>query len=269
MQHFDCLQAQNVAGNLMRTMASTWHAFDHMCWDGNKYVHLSAGDRQPFWVLGKGLFFRARDLLELGGFHPWLTIEDPEVGLRFWKNGRRLGVISGSLIEEVPETIGHGVTQRKRWVAGFLQSLGEPLKEMDYTPWERVKAWMIFLPCMTLWFNAIGIPSGIWALVSWLTGQDVLPRWTIILSAMNIAAFTVVLMNMYISTWRRTALVLKRRRDRIGYMLRVNPLSAMIWWLLWLIPLFIGFRMYFRDEGLVWQRTEKVDANRTLVRQRA
>ena len=40
----------------------------------------------------------------------------------------------------------------------------------------------------------------------------------------------------------------------------------MAWWLIWLIPLWIGLRMFLRDEGLVWERTEKTDANHKLVR---
>jgi hypothetical protein len=35
---------------------------------------------------------------------------------------------------------------------------------------------------------------------------------------------------------------------------------------LWIIPLTIGLRMYLRGEGLVWERTEKIDANNALVR---
>ena len=85
-------------------------------------------------MLGKGLFFKASDLVALGGFHPWLTIEDPEVGMRFWINGKRLGIIENPLIEEVPTTFVHGITQRKRWVAGFFQSLASPLREMGMTP---------------------------------------------------------------------------------------------------------------------------------------
>ncbi|NJR13900.1 MAG: glycosyl transferase, partial [Phyllobacteriaceae bacterium] len=87
MRSYDVLQAQNIAGNLNESMAASFHAFDHMTWDGAKYPHLSADGRHPYWVLGKGLFFKASDLVALGGFHPWLTIEDPEVGMRFWVNG--------------------------------------------------------------------------------------------------------------------------------------------------------------------------------------
>ena len=119
LKHYDVLQAQNVAGNLNASMAASWHAFDHMAWDGYKYAHLSSNGRQPFWVLGKGLFFKAVDLTALGGFHPWITIEDPEVGMRFWANGKKLGIIESSLIEEVPESWREGITQRKRWVCAL------------------------------------------------------------------------------------------------------------------------------------------------------
>ncbi len=266
MQDYDVLQAQNVAGNLNDTLAASWHAFDHMAWDGSKYPHLSAGGSHPYWVLGKGLFFRASDLVALGGFHPWLTIEDPEVGMRFWVNGRRLGVISGSLVEEVPSTFAHGITQRKRWVAGFFQSLGTPLRAMGMRRRDRFKAWLNFLPCLSLWLNAVGVPIGVWALWRWYDHSSPLPLWLAPLVALNLYFFALSLTMLYIRTWQRTALVLDGFLPRIWYMLRVNPLFVMVWWVVWLIPLAIGFKMYLRDEGLVWERTEKSDANNELVR---
>ena len=134
-----------------------------MAWDGYKYPHLSAGARQPYWVLGKGLFYRVSDLIALGGFHPWITIEDPEIGLRYWANGKRLGILSSPLIEEVPRTWLQGVTQRKRWICGFFQTLGRPLSYLGLSPWQRFKCWLIFFPCLSLWINVIGLPLGVWA----------------------------------------------------------------------------------------------------------
>ena len=266
MERYDVLQSTNVAGNLNRSLAASWHAFDHMAWDGRKYPHLSAHGRHPYWVLGKGLFFRASDLVALGGFNPWITIEDPEVGMRFWKNGRRLGIIEAPLIEEVPERFGHGITQRKRWVAGFFQSLGAPLTAMGFTRAEKFRAWLNFLPCLSLWINPIGLPVGIWAGITWWQGTGVLPTWTLWLSALNIACYLVGMTGLYASTWRRTAQVLDRKRDRLLYMARVNPVFIWAFWLLWLVPLWIGWRMYRRDHGLTWERTEKIDANARLVR---
>ena len=266
LRHYDVLQAQNVAGNLNASLAASWHSFDHMAWDGYKYPHLSANGGHPYWVLGKGLFFKAADLTALGGFHPWIAIEDPEVGVRFWANGKRLGIIASSLIEEVPETFLEGVRQRKRWVCGFFQTLGRPLRYLGLTPWQRFQAWMNFLPCLLLSVNAIGLPTGLWALWTFVTHQDVLPHWAVWLAAVNLTAFAVSLSLLYVRTWRRTALVLDRPLDRIAYMLRVNPVFVLIWWFLWTIPLVIGLVMYLRDGGLVWQRTKKIDANHDLVR---
>lgn len=269
LETYDVLQSQNVAGNLNASLAASWHAFDHMAWDGLKYPHLSANGNHPYWMLGKGLFFRSSDLFELGGFHPWIAIEDPEVGMRFWASGKRLGVIEGSLIEEVPETFAEGVTQRKRWVCGFFQSLGEPLDELAFSPTEKIKAWLNFLPCLSLWINALGFPIGVWAIAAWLQDADAIPTWLVWLCVINIACFVFSLASLYVSTWRRTRLVLTRTSDRIGYMLRINPVFILVWWVIWLIPLWLGFWMAIREGGLVWERTRKINANEALIHSRA
>lgn len=265
IRHFDVLQAQNIAGNLLDSMAASFHAMDHMAWDGQTYAHLSADGRQPYWVLGKGLFFKASDLLALGGFHPWLTIEDPEVGMRFWVNGKRLGIIENPLIEEVPSTFAHGVTQRKRWVAGFFQSLAGPLGEMGMTPWQRARAWLNFMPCLSLSINAVGLPVGAWAFWQWWTDAGLVPLWLFWLSLANVAATALLMTSQYASAWRRSALVLDSRRKRLAFLLRVNPLFLLGWWLFWNVPLFIGFRMYVEDGGLTWDRTVKINANNDLI----
>lgn len=267
IRHFDVLQATNIAGNLLDTMPASWFAFDHLCWDANKYGHLTANGHHPYWVLGKGLFFKASDLKALGGFHPWMTIEDPEVGMRFWANGKTLGLIEAPLVEEVPETLSNGITQRKRWVAGFFQSLDTPLKEMGFSRFDRFKAWLNFLPCMSFWLNSLGIPIGIWALVQWARGTSPLPHWTVYLSAFNVLCFGLLLLGQYVITWRRTALVLPSRLKRLWYLIRVNPVSLMIFWLVWMIPLWKGWRMYRKDAGLVWERTIKINANNDIVRE--
>lgn len=267
MRHYDVLQAQNVAGNLNTSLTASWCALDHMAWDGGKYAHLSANGRHPYWVLGKGLFFRASDLLELGGLHPWMAIEDPEVGMRFWKNGRRLGIIESPLIEEVPVTLRRAITQRKRWVCGFFQSLGEPLDRLGFTPLEKAKAWMNFLPCLSLWINTAGAPTGAWGLWTFVSGSNLLPLPLVALCTFNLVAFAITMTALYARTWARTALVLGSLKGRLGYMLRVNPLFVAIWWAIWLIPLAIGLWMHLRDRGRVWERTEKINANKVLIEQ--
>jgi len=217
-------------------------------------------------MLGKGLFFRASDLLALGSFNPWVTIEDPEVGMRFWANGKRLGIIADPLIEEVPTTLAGGFLQRSRWVCGFFQSLGKPLKLMGMTPWQRFKARLNFVPCLFLAVNAIGLPFGIWVAWRYIDGRGVLPDWCIPIASTSVALSAFCMLAHYIFAWNRTALVLETLQQRLWFMLRVNPLSLLVWWTLWIVPLAGGLRMYLSDGGLVWQRTDKNDANHELVR---
>jgi glycosyltransferase XagB len=266
IRQYDVLQATNVAGNLNVNLATAMHSFDHMAWDGRKYPHLSSDGRHPYWVLGKGQFFRASDLLVLGGFHPWIAIEDPEVGMRFWAFGRRLGIILDPLIDEVPSTFAEGILQRKRWVCGFFQSLGEPPTRLDMTRLETFKTWLNFMPCLSLLINAVGTPVGIWAAWTYYNGTSILPYWTIWHALLNLTILVISLALLYYRVWIRTAIVLDRFSSRLWYMLKVNPIFLMIWWLIWGIPIVLGFFMYVGEGGLVWERTKKVDANRELIR---
>jgi cellulose synthase/poly-beta-1,6-N-acetylglucosamine synthase-like glycosyltransferase len=268
MERFDVVQSTNVAGNLLDSWAASWHAMDHMSWDRHRYPHLTARGKQPFFVLGKGLFFKASDLLQVGGFNPWLTIEDPEVGMRLWTNGKRLGVVESPLIEEVPITLREGFTQRKRWLCGFYQSLHAPLRLMGMTFWQRQRARMNIWPCVFLLTNFVGFPIGAWAFVSFLRGTSPLPAWCFALALVNIGLFCFSMLLNYRSAWRSTARVLDKRSRRLRFMWRVNPVFLLAYWFIWAIPILVGFEMFLRDKGQVWQRTEKIDANHVLVRRR-
>jgi cellulose synthase/poly-beta-1,6-N-acetylglucosamine synthase-like glycosyltransferase len=267
IHQFEVLQNTNVAGNALATVASSCFAMDHMLWDGAMYQHMSAKGKQPYYVLGKGLFIRIRDLLELGGFNPWLTIEDPEIGMRLWANGRRLGIIRSPLIEEVPMTFSAGITQRKRWVAGFFQSLGAPLTLMGMTPRQRFRARLNLVPCLSLILNPVGFAVGIWALVAALTSStEVLSTPVIALSVATIALTLVVLAIGQRAAFRQTALIFDTKRERALFLLRANPLALLVYWIWWSIPLAIGFGMYLTDRGQRWERTPKIDANHDLIR---
>lgn len=261
IRHYDVLQATNIAGNLNQSLAASCHAFDHFIWDGFKYPHLSDHGNHPYWVLGKALFFKASDLLTLGGFHPWIAIEDPEVGMRFWKNGKKLGIIEKPVIEEVPVTFSGGITQRKRWVCGFFQSLSEPLTRLNMTTYEKFLCWLNFLPCLSLWSNALMLPLSLWAIHGFFNSYPCFPFWLVILSVFNITAVLATLLVVYYKIWKRTSLVLISKRERLWYLFRINPVVAFVWWLIWLIPIWLGYRMYRGEGGLEWLRTEKIDAN--------
>jgi len=267
IRDYDVLQNTNVCGNALATWATTMFAMDHMLWDGSLYQHMSARGRHPFYVLGKGLFFKISDLLELGGFNPWLTIEDPEVGMRLWTNGRRLGIIRSPLIEEVPRSFSAGITQRKRWVAGFFQSLASPLSEMGMTLPQRMRARINLVPCASLLLSPAGTAIGIWALVMALTStRPMFALWLQVLSATTVALTVLLIVIGQRAAVRQTGLIWAERRERVRFLARVNPLFTYLYWIWWAIPFAVGMVMYASDGGLRWERTPKVDANHELVR---
>ncbi|WP_216819859.1 glycosyltransferase family 2 protein [Frondihabitans sp. 762G35] len=267
MESYDVVQNTNITGNLLGSWPASFYGMDHIAWDSSLYKHMSAHGKHPFYVLGKGLFFRFGDLLEVGGFHPWLTIEDPEIGMRMWTNGRRLGVVESPLIEEVPATWSQGVTQRKRWVAGFFQSLSTPLTRMGMTPGQRFRARLNFVPCLSLAFNPIGFTVGILALVDLgINGPGILNPAAIVISLVTMLLALVLMIRGMVQAARMSRPVLPRRRDRAVFVARVNLVFILGYWLWWLVPLAKGFVMFLRDGGLVWERTEKRDANNVLIR---
>jgi cellulose synthase/poly-beta-1,6-N-acetylglucosamine synthase-like glycosyltransferase len=264
---YDVVQLTNVAANVLASWASSFHAFDHMCWDASMYAHMSAHGKHPYYVLGKGLFFRSSDLHAFGGFHPWLTIEDPEVGMRLWTNGRRLGVVRQPLVEEVPGTFRLGVTQRKRWVCGFFQSLSNPLKQMGMSRSQRLRARLNLIPSLSLLVNPLGIAVGFSVLGLNIAGYHLIDRPLALLSAVNIVAVFIILAHNWLNAWRVSKLVLDSKRDRLRLALRLNPLFVLLYWIFWSVSIAIGIQMFVRDKGLVWERTVKVDANHDFVRE--
>jgi cellulose synthase/poly-beta-1,6-N-acetylglucosamine synthase-like glycosyltransferase len=266
LQSYDVLQSTNVVGNLLDTPATGLHAFDHMVWDGNVYPHMSANGKHPFYVLGKGLFYKARDLLELGCFNPWITIEDPEIGMRYWVNGKRLGIIAEPLIEEVPQTfIPGGINQRNRWMCGFYQSLASPLKKMGMSVRQRFLARMNLVPVLSHLVNIVGLPTGFIALSLFVRHISRVPIAVTVLSLVNVVFFAIVMGIIYSRTWQRTKLVIDSGFRRFIYVLWVNPFTYFVYTLLWCLPIIIGFGMFVGNRGKVWKRTEKVDADRAFV----
>jgi cellulose synthase/poly-beta-1,6-N-acetylglucosamine synthase-like glycosyltransferase len=266
MQEYDVLQSTNIAGHLLATWPSSWHSFDHMSWDGLIYPHMSANGKHPYWVLGKGLFMRASDVVGVGGFNPWLTIEDPDVGMRLWKAGKRLGVIANPLIEEVPITVRDGITQRKRWIAGFFQSLAAPLRHMGMTGWERFKARLNLVPSLSLIINPIGLPVGVVVMTRTINGTLDLPVALTVIGVVNTVCFIALLTYIYVRTWRRSGLVLETWISRARYWFRINPIFLWVYWTIWTVPVTIGFQMFLRNRRQAWERTNKNDANHDLVR---
>jgi cellulose synthase/poly-beta-1,6-N-acetylglucosamine synthase-like glycosyltransferase len=261
---YDFIQSTNVAGNLLDSLIASLCASDHMIWDGFLYPHMSG--EHPYYCLGKGLFVKASDVRALGSWNPYITIEDPEAGLRFWKNGRKLGIIAAPLVEEVPKDFGGWLHQRNRWMCGFFQTLSEPLSSMRFTAKEKFLARLNLIPCLSLPLHTVGLPVGLWVSYNVLTTGQTFPWWIDGLSLINLCFMISLLTALYVVMWQRTRYVLSHSLARVWYLLRVNPIILLTYWMFWSIPIVIGYWMFLTDQGKIWRRTKKVDANHDLIR---
>ncbi|AKU18552.1 glycosyltransferase family 2 protein [Luteipulveratus mongoliensis] len=267
---YDVVQSTNITGNLLASWPTSFFAMDHIGWDATLYPHMTAHGKHPFYVLGKGLFYKLDDLIRLGSFHPWLTIEDPEVGLRLWTNGATMGMAPSPLIEEVPPTWRNGFTQRKRWMAGFFQTLSRPLKAMGMPARARWRARLNIVPTMALLINPFGLVAAIWGTADQIFNDgSSLPRWVGILSIITVIVVAPLVLFRWFRAWLMIEPVVHSRRDRIRYVLRVNPVFTTVYALWWILPIARGFVMFLFDQGLRWERTVKVDANHELIRESA
>jgi hypothetical protein len=132
---------------------------------------------------------------------------------------------------------------------------------------QRFRARLNFVPCLSLIINPFGFAIGVWAVVETFTSSRAVISGLFQVLAIATFIITVGLICYGVSrAWQLSAPVLIGRRQQLRYVLRVNPIFVMVYWLWWSVSLVRGFAMYVGDGGLVWQRTEKIDANRTLIR---
>ena len=76
----------------------------------------------PIPLGGTSNHFRRTALLATGGWDAWNVTEDADLGLRFARLGKKIGVIAPSTVELPPQRLGVWIGQRSRWLKGFVQT---------------------------------------------------------------------------------------------------------------------------------------------------
>ncbi len=85
----------------------------------------------PFPLGGTSNHFRTAILRQVGGWDPWNVTEDADLGLRLWRCGWRLGVLSRPTWETPPGDLRQWLPQRTRWLKGYMQTWGVHMR----APW--------------------------------------------------------------------------------------------------------------------------------------
>ena len=116
-----CVQAPLTAHNARESWISAQWGLEYEIQFG-LLVPALARTGCPIPLGGTSNHFRRDALEKAGGWDAWNVTEDADLGLRFARMGKQIGVISPPTLEEAPETLNVWLAQRSRWIKGFIQS---------------------------------------------------------------------------------------------------------------------------------------------------
>jgi cellulose synthase/poly-beta-1,6-N-acetylglucosamine synthase-like glycosyltransferase len=105
--------AENVLTRLFTLEYSYW--FDYIL-PGLDRLHL------PIPLGGTSNHFDVSKLRSLGGWDPFNTTEDADLGIRASAEGYRIGILNSTTFEEANADFGNWIRQRSRWIKGYMQT---------------------------------------------------------------------------------------------------------------------------------------------------
>nr|WP_225908068.1 glycosyltransferase family 2 protein [Hyphomonas sediminis] len=115
-----CVQAPLVGAGDRGWIAGQW-ALEYAVQFGRLLPGLAALG-MPILLGGTSNHFRRSRLEAAGGWDAWNVTEDADLGLRLARRGNSVGVIAPPTFEAPPEQPMIWLSQRSRWLKGFLQT---------------------------------------------------------------------------------------------------------------------------------------------------
>jgi len=126
--------------------------------------------RLPIPLGGTSNHFDVAKLRALGGWDPFNTTEDADLGIRASAEKYRVGFINSTTFEEANADVGNWIRQRSRWVKGYMQTFlvywRHPVRLLRTVGLKRFLSFNLFVGGTPLTFLAA---PPLWALfVIWL-----------------------------------------------------------------------------------------------------
>lgn len=145
-----CLQAQLTAYNPNENWLSRQFTAEYATLFGLILPALAAR-RLPLTLGGTSNHFRTHILRSIGGWDAHNVTEDADLGLRLARLGYRTGVVQSLTYEEANTQLGNWLSQRARWLKGFMQT------------------WLVHMRNPLRTVRELG-PSGFWSLQALTAG---------------------------------------------------------------------------------------------------
>jgi glycosyltransferase XagB len=138
-----CLQAQLVFYNPNENWLTRQFTIEYATLFGVMLPALAAHGL-PFPLGGTSNHFRSAVLRRIGAWDPFNVTEDADLGLRFARAGYQTATIAAHTYEEANMRLGNWLSQRARWLKGFLQT------------------WLVHMRSPLRFLGEVG-PAGFWA----------------------------------------------------------------------------------------------------------
>jgi cellulose synthase/poly-beta-1,6-N-acetylglucosamine synthase-like glycosyltransferase len=117
-----CLQARLVIDNAADRWLTRCFALEYAALF-DRVIPGLARLRLPVCLGGTSNHFRARALVDAGGWDAWNVTEDADLGVRLARLGYLVGSIESDTAEEAPNTVRAWTRQRARWLKGWMQTI--------------------------------------------------------------------------------------------------------------------------------------------------
>lgn len=210
--------------------------------------------KMPMPLGGTSNHFRASVLRTVGAWDPFNVTEDADLGMRLYRLGYASDVISYQTLEDAPTDIPVWMKQRTRWFKGWLQSwlvmMRSPLSVAKEMGWKAYIVFHLLIGGMLL--SSLTHPLFIVAIL--LTGRTVLMEGADALSDMQLALFTIDILNIIASY---AVFLLMGNRAMIDHernMIGLKWVATPVYWLM--ISLAARKALYeLRYKPFVWNKT--------------
>jgi glycosyltransferase XagB len=246
-----CFQAALNYFNAAENMLTRMFTLEYSYW----FDYLIPGlDRLnlPIPLGGTSNHFDVSKLRTLGGWDPFNTTEDADLGIRASAEKYRIGFINSTTFEEANADLGNWIRQRSRWVKGYMQTFlvywRHPVALIRTIGLKNFLAFNLFIGGTPLTFLA---SPPLWGLfVFWLLTRShfvepLFPDAVLYLALANllIGNFLGIYLNMI-------AIYLRKNYELMPYAL-LNPL----YWLLHSIAAYKALGQLF-TKPFYWEKTQ-------------
>jgi cellulose synthase/poly-beta-1,6-N-acetylglucosamine synthase-like glycosyltransferase len=253
-QGYDIVQGLLKYGNWRKSWLTALQSAEPVIW--SKLFYPSTSHKSvPFQVLGPAYFFDYKLAHDQKGWSPFTTSEDVQFGVSAWLRKKKLGIIDIYTSEMGVETYAGWLAQRRRWARGHQEhfvklplSIGARLNFFTYT----INSQVINL------VGLVGVPTGVYLFIRQLLGMQ---------PFVSDALFPLLVFNM--AMWLGTSLYImgallkaydfKNWQEKLGYVLKVNPLTLLFYSLSWSLPVLLGFWdnivRLFTGKMPAWEKT--------------